>query len=325
MNVHKLNQDDVLGGDPELSPNEFSSNVETDEPSNVRKKKSWLPLFGGIVIAMGIIGFFGWKIAAPYFGLGSSLSSSTGNANAFTPIATPKPFTSPEGNQTEEVGATGPDQQNGQASGIAQGINLPEISSKPQASQTSGIQAPQMMDRPGQALNLTKEDLARPTKMPPSDKVTTPAGASAEDIVHINKRIDDLAAALSELKDAVTKLQQLPKSTSVSHVAPVAKKTVSQNVAMPAVPKHKPFVVVKKPTAPIAVVKDEKIEKPQSQDMTASGMQLQAVLQDRAWFKTSTGVTITVSPGEELKGVGTVQQIDADSGRVIFTNGQVYR
>ena len=76
-NIHSINQDDVfLGGEAsggygdELSPSEFGNDQEeagASESSPKKKGSSILTVIVGILAALGIVGFFGWKIAAPYF------------------------------------------------------------------------------------------------------------------------------------------------------------------------------------------------------------------------------------------------------------------
>lgn len=315
-NVRKLNQDDVLP-DENLSPSAFDrSEVEIEEEQSAapKKKSTLMPLIGGIAVALAIMGFFGWKIAAPYFA-----DRGGSNGDAFTPIAAaPKPF--------EPTPNTVPTSEHATDQGVgAASVNLPPIPMPQNAA--PGIPSPQISAAAGQPQPL---GLATPAPSVPAGKLVTeqalapakPASPTADEIAQINKRIDGLGATLESLKGEVAKLQQLQAKPAPSKLVVVTSKPkppVAQK------PKPAPVAVVPKPKDAVRVEKIEKSVAVKPQDIPAVGMQLQAVLQDRAWFKTSTGETITVSPGEDLSGVGIVQQIDAESGRVVFTNGKVYR
>lgn len=309
-NVRKLNQDDVLP-DENLSPSAFDRSegeIEEEQSAAPKKKSTLMPLIGGIAVALAIVGFFGWKIAAPYFA-----DRGGSNGDAFTPIAAaPKPF--------EPTPNTAPTSEHATDQGAgAVPVNLSPIPMPQNAA--PGIPSPQISAAAGQPLGL-----ATPAPSVPAGKLVTeqalapakPASPTADEIAHINKRIDGLGATLESLKGEVAKLQQLQVKPAPSKLVVVTSKP-----KLPVAQKPKPAPVAV-PVAP----KPKEIEKNvavKPQDIPAVGMQLQAVLQDRAWFKTSTGETITVSTGEELSGVGIVQQIDAESGRVVFTNGKVYR
>lgn len=331
-NVRKINQDNVLGeGEEELSPSEFGPGIDgqerDDEPMAASKKKpSLLPLVGGIVVAIGLVGFFGWKIVTPYLG-GNSHGRDT-----FAPISAPVPHPQPFGPETAEPQILAPGQAIQTPIVTPRGAPtdaLPAQAVAPAAPQPQYQLAGQKVsgDKTTQAPSVAEKPASAPlgVQAPPT---------SAEEIAQINKRIDGLGAALSSLKDTVEKLQAEMQKTRVAvaakpapiqaHVAAVAK-PVSSKPAVPAVTMKKPA----QPAVAVAVAKKpaegSKPETPATDSKPSGDVQLQAVLQDRAWFKTKAGETITVSVGEEVKGVGVVQQIDADSGSVIFPNGIVYR
>jgi len=310
-NVRKLNQDDVLP-DENLSPSAFDrreGEIEEEQSAAPKKKSTLMPLIGGIAVALAIMGFFGWKIAAPYFA-----DRGGANGDAFTPIAAaPKPF--------EPTPNTAPTSEHATDRGAgAVPVNLSPIPMPQNAA--PGILSPQISSATGQPLSVP---IPVPYGKPVAEQALAPAKPTlptADEIAQINKRIDGLGATLESLKGEVAKLQQLQAKSAPSKLVvvtskpkpPVAQKPKPAPVAAPVAPKPKDAVRVEKIEKSVAV-------KPQ--DIPAVGMQLQAVLQDRAWFKTSTGETLTVSTGEELSGVGIVQQIDAESGRVVFTNGKV--
>lgn len=324
-NVRSINQDDVLGGvgvvEEELSPSEFGVRREASEHDDgltaPKKKSTLLPLIGGIVVAICIVGFFGWKIMAPYLG-GNHRAGN--DRETFAPITEtvprPQPFAETVEPQTLAEGllAQAP-------SGALTGTHAAQVVA-PAAEQQQIQPASQKIvgDKVivGQASPVTDKPAALGAQAVPT---------SADEIVQINRRIDGLGTTLGTLKEIVEKLQVEMQKTRAAAAKP-ASVHAATSTAKPVSPK--PAVVVKKPASPVAVVAKKPAEggKPEAAaiDSKPSGdMQLQAVLQDRAWFKTKTGETITVSIGEELKGVGIVQQIDADSGSVVFPNGVVYR
>lgn len=311
-NIRQLNQDNVLNiGDEELSPNDFSAkksgedmNIEDDEHVLPKRKSTLLPLVAGIVIAICIVVFFGWKMASPYFKRGDA------SRDAFTPIDATTHHVQPF--EPSPSTATTTDQN------VSTTLNSPPIQMLQNTS--SGVPSALLIAAPEvQAVNMSKpvDSTAIMQAVPAHSSLVNkadalPAGPSAEEITQINKRIDSFGVEVKTLKDVVEKLksQSQAKQGSVPHVV---------------VSKHEPAVVNKAVTPKVGAAIKEKADAVKSGNSAAGGMQLQAVLQDRAWFKAANGETFTVSPGEELKGVGIVQQIDADSGRVIFTNGLVYR
>ncbi len=315
-NVRQINQDNVLGVDDEdLSPNDFGprngrEKTDTDDTQQgvTKKKSTLLPMIGGIVLALGIVGYFGWKIASPYLNHGNA------SRDAFMPIAAP----------TAHVNSFDANDQNGPAT-----LSLPPNQMPQNAS--SGVSMVQTPSAEGPASNLSKssDSIASipvvPTNKLAIEKPALQAVSSADDIAQLNKRIDSLGVALNALKDVVDKLQAKQAAVQPG-VASISKQVKPVHAAIVV---HKSIPLTKK-HVPLAVVKESKDDSKKtdmikSENPSAGGMQLQAVLHDRAWFKSANGETVTVSAGEELKGVGIVQQIDADSGRVIFTNGAVYR
>ena len=361
-NIHSINQDDVfLGGDgsggygDELSPSEFGNDHEdvgASEPPPKKKGSSILTVVVGILAALGIVGFFGWKIAAPYFSSGQSASApeafapvTTAPAQAqpqqFAPVPAPvpsqPPAVQPQGNVGQPAAADPFVPQ--AAAPVAAVANDPQVAVKVSADKivigpatTAAATAP----APGTAspAPVAPTATAAPASTPVAAVSPAPAPATptvapsvmAEDIARIDKRIDSIDAALVALKDTVAKLQgEIQKSRA----AVASKPSPAPAVAKAAAPKPAPeATVAAKGNSPAGQKKAgsaDKGEGASAEGMSAHELQLQAVLQDRAWFKTKTGETITVAPGEELRGVGVVKQIDAEGGRVVFANGVVFR
>lgn len=326
-NVSRINQDDVLGVE-DLSPGEFSHREEdeNDAAALTKKKKStFLPMITGIFIALGILGFFGWKIVSPYFSARGEvareriepIATTVPSTPQFSPdMSSPMPTTMPSsGTSDARLTPPGiPPAQQPQPTTQAQAVALAGEASRPSVSST--VQPEAVM--PAKAI-------VGQTTTAANGSTPQALHAGADEISQVNRRIDSLGAAMASLKDVVDKLQADMQKIRVAatqkpvQISAAASKPVPHKLATPNVVVKKPVEATVKKTAESAKADVLEAGKPTSE------IKLQAVLQDRAWFKTKAGETITVSPGEELTGVGVVTQIDADSGRVTFSNGLVYR
>lgn len=359
-NVHNINQDDVLGGDgagedPELSPSEFDAYAEDRHSDAAPKKKGGLlPMIIGILAALSIVGFFGWKIVSPYFTGGGQ---GTPDREAFAPIPTAMDPVQPQPRQFAPEPPTPKPAPATAAMPAAQAVagqpataaadpfaSSPATASANEASVAVKVSADKIVIGPTLPASSpaapVPEKAAAPSAAAPGSaqpqQSTTPQQASApqvataqqtatfvENIARIDKRIDNIDAALVALKDTVTKLQsEIQKSRAAAPAKPAA--------VVAKAPSPKPATdttVAQKSSSPVGSKRTggtDKNEGANSDKMAPNELQLQAVLQDRAWFKTKTGETLTVSSGEELRGVGVVKQIDAESGRVVFSNGVVF-
>lgn len=367
-NIHSINQDDVfLGGEAsggygdELSPSEFGNDQEemgagSNDSLPKKKGSSILTVIVGILAALGIVGFFGWKIAAPYFSSGQTASApeafapnAVGSAPAqnqlqqFAPVPSPVPSqpaaVQPQGNVGQPMAPTADPFAPQAAAPAAAVANDPQVAVKvsadkivigPAAPAAAAAPAPGMASPASAPVASTATAAPTPVAAVSSAPApTTPVVAPsvmAEDIARIDKRIDSIDAALVALKDTVAKLQgEIQKSRA----AVASKPNPAPAVAKAAAPKPAPeTTVAAKSNSPAGQKRAgaaDKGEGASAEGMSAHELQLQAVLQDRAWFKTKTGETVTVAPGEELRGVGVVKQIDAEGGRVVFANGVVFR
>ena len=68
--------------------------------------------------------------------------------------------------------------------------------------------------------------------------------------------------------------------------------------------------------------KKKKVVKRPMIKMPSVTWQVQAVIPGRAWLIGSNGSTITVRKGSDVKNIGRVAAVDADHGKVYFTNGK---
>lgn len=344
-NVRKINQDNILGFgadaglDPDLSPSEFDDKQSRDDANDVatpRRKTALAPMLLGVLLALSIVGYFGWKIASPYFAGGNRFeganSQDTYVQSAPTVQNPPVPAFAPElatqaqrdpmtqaipgaetaikpspSSDAQPVAATDPFKPTGATATLPGTLVANKVMAMPTGDKPSTDQPHAPFEAPSQTA---------PSPVPVASVLT-------EDIAKMNKRIDGLSTALSDLKDSVETLKvEMKKSSAVANKpARAALAAVKATVAKPVAQAEAKSAAV--PTAPTTGTKKNG-DGAASEGKPASEMQLQAVLPDRAWFKTGTGETVTVSTGEELKGVGVVKQIDADTGRVVFSNGAVY-
>lgn len=325
-NVHNLNLDNVL--DDVESPSEFDSpqpGLDDDDPppGDKSKKSTLLPLIGGILVAVAIVGVFGWKILAPYFSGGSA----DNDRGAFTPVNAPKPqaFTpepavQPQSQQQMAPAAPAqapmqtPAAQDTPVAPAVQPASLGLAQATPPAV-TGEKTGPVILTSGASTVERSMPVAAPAAQLPTTAPAVTASAVHApewrDEVERINKRIEGLSDALASIKEMVEKLRAENKvrpSVAAKPAAPAEKRT--------------PVTAASKPEkSESAKLNGEKSQESAKRD----DLQLQAVLQDRAWFKLSNGETITVTLGEPVKGLGVVKQIDADDGRVVFSNGAVYR
>lgn len=339
-NAQQLDQDDVLGGD-ELSPSAFGG---TDEPA--KKKSTWLPLAGGIAAGVLIIGFFGWKIASPYFARHQDRES----MQALPPIGQQQddrvqPAAQPQQPpaQSQAVPNSEPSPQSPNAGLPAQ--QSPSVAAQggagqfvtPAQTQDSGSQASVGMvnqvavvassPAAGSAQVAERQGVAPGPVAPMSGNTATggsaaPApGGTSPDLVVVNNRLEALEKSVAAIKEAVEKLSagRADQSTSIDKESTHKSehKSVGKERAAKKPPAHeKAASQNKKPAA---------ADDGESKQIARGDVHLKAVLDGRAWFQTKGGESITVAPGDEVRGVGTVKSIDAERGQVLFSNGTVIR
>ncbi len=322
-NVRSINQDNVLGGD-DLSPSEFDDQHLDDVPA--KKSSGMLPMIGGLSVAVLIVGFFGWKILSPYLG-----HRAQDDIAAIAPIENTAPAVQPQ--STAVVSSATPVEPQQPAAIEPQPIGA-AMAAQPAAASTAPQPAPiQPAASPiaPQTSQPSPATVSSPfqEKAPPHDAAVATGQephVAPEDLIKVNKRIDEISAALASLKDAVEKLKSAKPQSTPQVVKPVVKTNPTKPVVTAGTQK-KPVQTVAASNS--AAPGGDKTGKPASSEQPpsekpAEDYQLQAVLKGIAWFKTKSGETLTVGPGDELKGVGVVDQIDPDASRVTFTNGRVF-
>lgn len=322
-----LNQDNVLGDpDDSLSPSAFGHEPEETEQAGKSKKKSMLPMIGGITIACGIVLFFGWKIfIAPYMG---SHEESAG----IQPI--------PENNQQQLAPAS--QQAQGQPTQVMQDYSASVPITEPVApsgqiapavpvAQVGAIQAqgvnqqtpvqPQQQPQANQAPQTVNQGTPQAEQQPLQ---TQRMGAvQGDELAKVYARIDSIEKNIASLHEEITRLAAgagIRQATTSDKPATSTKRVYPKPSTRPSTKTAKKVAETEENAPPLK--KDEGRE---SKSVARGDLHLKAVLDGRAWFQTKNGESITVSPGEEVRGIGTVKSIDAERGQVLFTNGAVVR
>lgn len=330
--TQQLNQDDVLGGPGDLSPSAFD---EGPGDGAAKKKSTLLPTVGGIAVAVLIVGFFGWKIAGPYLNRNQAVEAiqPLPAANQAAP-ETPQyqqPVRQP---QTDAVGPAQMQPVNGEPRmtvppGTPQNQST-QLAVAPQAQQGPAMSSPPARDpQPSTPNNTTMSESSTGQATAPlqgTSIANAPAVTPAQgDLAIANARIDALEKSLAALKDSVDKLA--PSSAAKPALVEKEKdKPTSEEKASPRKTSSK-AASAKKPVAQEKASTENKKSSSDEESKPAarSDLHLKAVLDGRAWFQTRGGESITVAPGDEVKGMGTVKTIDAERGQVLFSNGTVVR
>lgn len=343
--IHRINQEDPLqsGGEPEqeLSQSEFPDRGGAGAESPVSSQRSRAPAILGIALAVCAVLGFGAKMLLPMFGVGGAEGTGLPPAAPSVPPSfdmasrpagaeMPPP---PPPMVAQAPGAVGPE-----VSGAPVGGPAPATQERTtgvgQDPQRQAVQQPSAPTQPG--LSAGGQPLAQPA-------ISLEIQA---EIDKVNKRLDSLAASLAALSGEVAKWQAArqvtPKAEKGEERAQAAgpstprkRKAAETEVAQsPQAEKAPPAVaelagdptVDATPTRkPGKKVADNNPKQEPAEVRPTGDVSLQAVLQDRAWFRVKGGETVTVGVGEEVPGVGVVRSIDVDAGRVTFVNGVVFR
>ncbi|MFU3086494.1 hypothetical protein ACM7M6_28055 [Pseudomonas aeruginosa] len=178
--------------------------------------------------------------------------------------------------------------------------------------------APPVMQQPvapvGQAAQIqphvtTEPQAAAAAPVPTSDQ-------EMASIAQVQKQLEQQDIQLKAIQET---LDEIKKSLPTTAAKPVPKpSSASKSSTSQAASQKKP-----QPQAQRQVQKSQ-AGSGQRKNSPAS-LSLKAVLDGRAWFVTKGGESISVSVGDTIPGVGSVQRIDPDQGQVIMSNGVVYR
>ncbi|KAG0189369.1 hypothetical protein DFQ28_003495 [Apophysomyces sp. BC1034] len=332
----QLDQDNVLGGGDDLSPSDFS------ERSGERKKNTLLPLLGGVAVAVGVVGIFGWRIASPYLNHHQEPEAILQSSSANQPVQEPSQLSTPQYPQgVQQPGRPSQMEAGNMTGGQTQAaIGAPQpaqqgISLQP-AAMSSGMQPKQGMTGAAQSkpAEQAQGQSAVPVAMKSKDSMpqqpasestvqsSAPAGApsdmaaNARLLAQANSRIDALEKSINVLKETVDKL-----AGAAAKKPPAKEKAVTHSSAGGKAATARKPQSSEKPTSHGKKSSGDEETKPAAR----SDLHLKAVLDGRAWFQTKGGESITVAPGDDVKGLGIVKAIDAERGQVTFSSGTVVR
>jgi len=346
QNVHSLNQDDVLSGEPrddELSPSAFGD--EGEEAGAVKKGGSKLVLFGGIGVAVLMVVFFAWKIFSPHFQSAQQQQPEGFDTLAAAPqhAAAPGPGAPQLLDPAAQPAAT-------PAPAVQEQAPAPAASAPragPAAPGVAGPAAqpaqPAQLAQPAQPIQAIQPPVQQPVAAAapaaPTAIQSSPAAAPAspthapDGLAQVNARIDNLERSIAAIQDMVNKMAanannakpaatagRAPASAPPATAPAVkASRTVSRSGGDRAGVKKAAASAVE--LAPAVSKSEPRDEKPVPKTEGGARATLKAVLDGRAWFQTKSGDTLTVSVGEEVPGLGVVKSIDTDLGEVRFANG----
>lgn len=301
-----FNPDDVMG-EEQLTTSQFGASSDDEErlggSGTGGGAKAPFPLVKVLLIGIGVV-VIGWTA---YSTLAPLLSTKTPP-------------------QAVRHGQTMADMQ--QAATFSAPHSVPQTSTAaPMASPTDGSVHVAQGDGLGKALaspETPSSDVLH--SAPPVDGVNSTGGIAsaapapettvAQDGDRVNNRLSVIEANIVLLNAQVAALT----------------KNVSAPVADGAEAVKAPRAAARAPTKAIskAIKRNSADTSSSVKDRTPSrghgaGPKLKAVLVGQAWFQTSSGATLTVSPGDTVPGYGQVQSINVDAGEVRFTDGTVVR
>ncbi|EPH9901743.1 TPA: hypothetical protein SL602_004938 [Pseudomonas aeruginosa] len=183
---------------------------------------------------------------------------------------------------------------------------------------TEPLAPPAMQQQPvapaGQAAQIQPQVTAEVTAA-----AAAPVPSSGQEIASIAQVQQQLVQQDIQLKAIQETLDEIKKSLPTSAAKPAPKPSSTSKSSTPQASSQK------RSQQPA----QRQVQKSQAgsgqQKNSPASMSLKAVLDGRAWFVTKGGESISVSVGDTIPGVGSVQRIDPDQGQVIMSNGSVYR
>ena len=306
-----INHDDVLGED-QLSQSSFGEKPEPDDDEKPKKRAAnWIIFGAGGLAVLIFVGYFGWKILSPLLQRGGSAADAEMIVDAQPQANVSTASSAAERISNGAAGSTPRPDASGQYQPVAArqpGTNA--ISPQIVAPQNGVVGAEGgAASQPPVAAQLTSP--ATGQIQPPA---STPQVTSAE-LEAIKARMDRMEQAVNAV---AARMDKLPAQAAQPNAAAHAEQQKSASAAA------KTKAASARPQAPAPAAKRDTSEEKRPPS-ARSDVQLKAVLDGRAWFQTKAGESITVGPGEEVKGLGVVDKIDAEDGKVTFTNGSIVR
>lgn len=304
-----IDQEDILG-----QQNEF----DDDDAPPVEKKKSnkngQLLTYGMYAVAVLVVGLALFKIFGPRF------FHSNDQGYGVTPITVDQPSGQGAGQYGYQGYQPQPNPSAPAPAPVGQ-YQQAQIYADPQGQAglpVSEPPPPPVVQQPaapvGQAVQLQPQAAVEPQAVVAAPVPT--AGQDAGSIAQVQKQLEQQDIQLKAIQETLDEIQ---KSLSVSAAKPAPKPSSANkpNAAQASAQKKS------QPQAQRQVQKSQAGS--DQQKNSPASMSLKAVLDGRAWFVTKGGESISVSVGDTIPGVGSVQRIDPDQGQVVMSSGVVYR
>ncbi|HGY2474064.1 TPA: hypothetical protein ACNU8V_005526 [Pseudomonas aeruginosa] len=307
-----IDQEDILG-----QQNEFDEDDAPPADKKKNNKNGQLMTYGMYAVAALVVGLALFKIFGPRF----FHSNDQGYGTA------PITIDQPSGQGAGQYGYQGQGYQPqpnppapvpapvGQYQQPQNYVADPQVQS---ALPVSEPPAPPVMQQPvvpvGQAAQIQPHVTTEPQAAAAAPVPTS--GQEMASIAQVQKQLEQQDIQLKAIQET---LDEIKKSLPTTAAKPAPKpSSASKSSTSQAASQKKP-----QPQA------QRQLQKSQAgsgqQKNSPASMSLKAVLDGRAWFVTKGGESISVSVGDTIPGVGSVQRIDPDQGQVIMSNGVVYR
>lgn len=308
-----IDQEDILG-----QKNEFDEDDVQPAGPQKSKKNGQLMTYGMYAVAALVVGLALFKIFGPRF----SHTDDQGYEN--DPIMIDRPSGQMAG-QYDDQGQGYQPQPTPTAqmpAPVGQYQQAQSYVADPQAAalQTSEPLAPPVVQQPnaplGQVAQMQPQATAELPAAAAAQVATTGLGQEMASIAQLQQQLeqqDIQLKAIQETLDEIKKSLPIVTAKSAPKPGPSNKPSTSQATSQ------------KKPQAPAQRQAQKSQVGSGQQKNTSVNVSLKAVLDGRAWFVTKGGESISVSVGDSIPGVGSVQRIDPDQGQVIMSNGTVYR
>ena len=158
------------------------------------------------------------------------------------------------------------------------------------------------------------------TLEPMTTPVESPVDAGlAKQVVQLQSDNQALTAKLSEVSEQLGQMTSLMNTLNnkVDTIQQPAEMSVAPVAAAPALTAEEPIVATKEA--------DDAALKTIPGLITDQHYYVEAVVPGRAWIQAANGETITVTVGEDIKGLGNVVSIDSMAGEVVTTSGEIVK